>query len=199
LLNPYRLHLSTAVLKDTLILFFAVCFATRASITLPITVFAATTLRLASPLYVIALVPTRIALLIAAIGCIAAGVYIDVLLPRILEFNAQEMQLRSFDNVPTFQEFGLWGVAVRCLLWPAFAFSGAFVVISPSLAYIPVAIGSVMTVAYIRLAAGSFTLPVSLLLSAMLFAAMVTGFTAYIRYIYPLIVIWPLLVVQKRE
>jgi len=110
----------------------------------------------------------------------------------VLAFNDSDMVLRKFDAIPTFQNFGELGILFRAIAWPVLAVSGTFVVVSPALEYLPVALGSVFTQMYCYLMSGKFQLPIGLLLALIVFAVLVTGFTAYIRYIYPLLTVIPI-------
>lgn len=199
LLNPYRVHLSTTMLKDTLIIFFVVLFIRSMFAARAVSFFVLIALRIASPLYILMIIPRRY---IVYGGLVILGlmiVYWDVVVARIIEFNAQEMQLRDFDRIPTFQNFGVWGSVMRGVIWSFLSFSGTFVLLSPAPAFVPVAMGSIMTLIFLKKATGSYKIPIQILIVTSIFGVMVTGFTAYIRYIYPVLVAWPLISVIKND
>jgi len=199
LLNPYRVHLSTTLLKDTMIIFLVVLVVISTNANRAIPIVSLFMLRIASPLYLIILVPRRLLFYGFLAVSLLIAFYWDAAFNRILEFNEQEMRLRDFDSIPTFQEFGFFGAVLRGIFWSLLSVSGVFALVSPAPAYVPVAIGSVMTLLFIKKATGSFKIPLQLLIVTSIFGVMVTGFTAYIRYIYPVLVAWPLIVIFKND
>lgn len=199
LLNPYRAHLSTTMLKDTLIIFFVILFVGSPFVTRAFSFLSMIALRVASPLYLIMFIPRRYIFYAGLIALTLMIVFWDVVAGRILEFNDLEMQLRDFDRIPTFQEFGIWGSVLRAIIWSLLAFSGTFVLLSPAPEFIPVAIGSIMILIFIKKATGSYKIPLQLLFVTSMFGVMVTGYTAYIRYIYPILVAWPLIAVIRND
>lgn len=199
LLNPYRIHLSTTMLKDTLIIFLMVLLVTSPFASRAVSFFGMVVLRIASPIYLIALVPKRFVLYAALGGLALTSATWDTLVVRVLEFNAMEMQLRDFDKVPTFQEFGFWGAILRGITWSILSFTGAFALISPAPAFIPVAIGSLMTLIFLKKTTGHYRIPTQLFIATSIFGIMVTGFTAYIRYVYPILVAWPIIAVTRDD
>ncbi len=196
LLNPYRIHLATTPLKDTMILLFVTIIAVynmRGALIFPV-LFA---LRVASSLYIIAFIGRRRALYVLAavlLICLVAG---DIVTARLMEFNAADMQLREFDKIPNFRDLGLIGVVLRGALWPLLAISGLFAVISPAFAFFAVAIGSVTNQIYCKMVLGRFQAPIAVFVPIAIFAMMVTGYTAYIRYVYPLLALIPVFAIQE--
>ena len=85
------------------------------------------------------------------------------------------------------------------IVWSLLAVSGLFALVSPAPAYVPLAVGSIMTLVFLKKATGSFKIPLQLLVVTSLFGVMVTGFTAYIRYIYPVLIVWPLIALMKND
>jgi len=199
LLNPYRVHLSTTMLKDTLIIFLLILLIRSTFTARAFSFLSMIVLRVASPLYLIMLIPRRYIFYTGFVALGLMAVYWDTAVGRILEFNEQEMQLRDFDRIPTFQDFGVWGSVLRGVTWSFLAFSGTFVLLSPAPAFVPVAIGSIMTLIFLKKATGSYKIPLQMLIVTSIFGVMVTGFTAYIRYIYPILVAWPLIAVIRND
>lgn len=199
LLNPYRLHLSTTMLKDTIIIFFAVALIAAPPLIKIPAFLSMFFLRVASPIYLIAITPRKYIKYLFFGVLIATIVFWDSTIARLLEFNDQEMKLREFDKIPTFQEYGIIGSLLRAITWSALAFTGIFALISPALAFFPVAAGSLMTLLFLKRTTGHFTIPIQLMIATSIFGIMVTGFTAYIRYIYPLLVIWPMIAIKKYD
>lgn len=199
ILNPYRIHLSTTILKDTSIILLVcmiVASRIRASIWIaPILI----SLRVAALFYMTITLKRKHLIAILFIGLLITGVYSDNLTQVLLDFNSSEMQLREFDTVPTFQDMGILGVLARAITWPIFAVSGVFVVISPAPAFIPIAVGVIMTQIYCYYSIGRFSFPLSVFVPMALFAALVTGYTSYVRYVYPLLVALPLFALKQHH
>lgn len=197
LLNPYRLHLSTTVLKDTSLIFLAVLCTPSVLRFLKVVVFMAF-FRIAAVLYGAQHLRGRY--LVAGVAVLAGAIVLfpQAMVELILKSSELEMVFRDFDAVPTFQAFGLTGSLLRALVWPLFAISGVFVVLSPSLMYVPVALGSLFTLLYCGLVVKSVRIPLGIFGALFAFGLLVTGFTSYIRYVYPLLTIWPLALLYQR-
>ena len=199
LLNQYRVHLSTTLLKETLIIFLLILIVSSTNSARVLPIVGMFILRIASPLYLTVLMSKRLLFYGFLAVCLITVFYWDAALGRIIEFNVQEMRLRDFDTIPTFQEYGLWGAFLRGIVWSLLAVSGLFALVSPAPAYVPLAVGSIMTLIFLKKATGSFKIPLQLLVVTSLFGVMVTGFTAYIRYIYPVLIAWPLIALMKND
>ena len=199
LLNPYRVHLSTTMLKDTLVIFLMVLLLSSSTITRTAAFIAMFLIRVASPIYLLTLIPKRYLRYILLGSLFLMAIFWSIAIERILEFNDQEMQLREFDQIPTFQDLGFPGSILRGITWSLLAFSGTFALISPALAFYPVAVGSIMTLVFLKKVTGSLNIPIQLFIATTIFGAMVTGFTAYIRYIYPILVVWPIIAIKKND
>ena len=196
ILNPYRMHLATTMLKDTLIIFFALisllgirCW----TLSLVLTPF----FRAVGILYYGVLLPKAV----FAFGMLCAICIFFIFNERVvglmLEFNANQMQFREFDLVPSFQNSGLVGIAIRYVMWPLLAITSSFCLFGLSIPFMAVALGVVMFNIYTLSLVGRsiFTWKIFLLMGA--FAILVTGFGSYIRYVYPLLVMAPLIVVSQ--
>lgn len=196
--NPYRLHLSTTALKDTMIVLLVVFLSTNrtkfAFWVMPLLFV----LRVASLFYMVTKLSHKNLIRLLVVCLVLAFVFANALGDRLLEFNSADMQLREFDRIPNFRNLGLFGTTARAALWPLLAITGTFAVISPALAFIPVAVGSLTNQVYCRIVTGRFAFPLAVLVPMAIFGALVTGYTAYIRYIYPLLVALPIIAVQIR-
>ena len=111
------------------------------------------------------------------------------------------MTFRSFDSVPSFYELGLLGSVIRAFLWPLLYLTGVFIFFSPSIMYLPIAIGSFFIQFWVF---NHFKNPLrflpiylSIFLSMGIFAFIVSGFTSYIRYCLPLMAILPILLINE--
>lgn len=193
LLNPYRLHLSTTILKDTAIIFLVVCMIQNR--TLWFLYIASLMYRVASllyfPLFLSPKIFTRL-----SIGIIFVSIFFwSDLYDLLLIQNSAQMQFRDFDTVPNFTSLGPIGILIRCILWPVLGVSGLFFLISPSLQYLFVCIGGICTVFYILLFDDLSIYFPKIIMALMLcgiFAAVTTGFNSFIRYIYPILIALPL-------
>jgi hypothetical protein len=197
--NPYRLHLSTTLLKDTFIitlLVILISFRLRYGL---LNVFGLISLRIASALYFIIFLPRKYLLLFLLFAMLSFSLFNEYFVEFFLRFNSSEMQLREFDSIPTFQEYGIVGVLVRGAIWPILAVTGAFALVSPAAAFFPVALGSIMTQLYCLIMLRRLSFPLAIFIPMAAFASLVTGYTSYIRYVYPLMIALPLLAIQSQK
>jgi hypothetical protein len=195
-LNPYRMHLATTMLKDTLIIFLALIslIGTRYSIfSLAIMPF----FRAVGIFYYGVLMPRAVFAFGALCAICIFLIFNERVVGLMLEFNANQMQFREFDSVPSFQNSGLAGIAIRYVMWPLLAITSSFCLFGLSIPFMAVALGIVMFNIYTLSLVGRsiFTWKIFLLMGA--FAILVTGYGSYIRYVYPLLVMAPLMVVSQ--
>jgi len=192
LYNPYRLHLSTTLLKDTLIIFFLSLVLSCFSRLTPL--FFLFMWRLASIFYIASLLNKKIFKIVFLLVFFWVFSQYSSLVEYADSINEVDMQFRDFDSVPSFKEFGIWSTIVRMIVWPIFAVTGLFVVISPSALYFPVALGSFasLCVAFLSLKNKRTIIWLQLYFTLSLFAFFSTGFTTYLRYIFPVISLLPL-------
>ncbi len=201
ILNPYRLHISSHILKDTVIIFFyiaAVCSIVAggrfayAKYIAPLLVF-----RLVSALYFVVFLNRKLLYATIVIGLIIAVIFGDLLTERLLELNDTELSFREFDNVPTFKNLGIIGVVIRALVWPLFVLSGAYLVISPAVLYIPLAVGVALLQiwSFVSFRRPAITLEAYTVLG--LLSVLAPGFVSYNRYCLPVVVAMPILVMIR--
>ena len=194
LLNPYRLHLATTVLKETMIIFcLALVLTQRAwwAWVVPLLMW-----RVAALIYLSTVMSKR--WLIAAALVVLALLALNI--PLVLELaqsaNNTNMRFRSYDDVPNFADLGLAGTVLRMLVWPLMSVTGVFVFFSSSWLFVPVALGALVSLAMAVVLVKRFSpwpwLAVYASMAALAFIA--SGFTTYIRYVYPLIGLLPLAV-----
>ncbi len=191
--SPYRMHLSTTMLKDTIILLFLACIFGLRNKWLPVAFIFMW--RLASIFYLINLLSRKLLILIIFCGLVATYFSFDFILEYAFKQDEADMQFRDFDLVPAFKEYGFVGTLLRMSLWPVIALTGAYAVISPSVFFFPLAIGSIsaLILSCFIVSRFSFFSCVQIFLSMALFAFFATGFTTFIRYVYPLISVLPLI------
>ena len=142
------------MLKDSLIIMLLVYAFTNQNFVRAIMVPVLALFRLASILYFSIFFKRKYILWGGVLALLIWAILGEVITNQILYFNSSSMQLRAFDTVPNFQNFGLMGAILRAILWPIFALSGAFVFLSPAPAYMMVAIGIYFGLAYTLLMIG---------------------------------------------
>lgn len=193
LFSPYRMHLSTTMLKDTIIFLFLTCIFSLRNKLLPVAFIFMW--RLASIFYLINLLSRKLLIFTIFFGLVATYLSFDFILEYGLKRDEADMQFRDFDLVPAFKDYGFIGTLLRMSLWPMIALTGAFVVISPSFFFFPLAIGSVSALILSCFVVTRFSLfsCVQIFLGMALFAFFATGFTTFLRYVYPLISVLPLI------
>lgn len=193
LLNPYRMHLATTMLKDTLIIFLVVISALNFKNFLLLTPFLIA-LRVASVIYGLIFIPKKYTKFVIIFFVLLLVMFQGYIFDYLALSNDVEMRFRDFDNIPSFQDQGIFGVFVRSIVWPILVSTGSFVLISPSIAYFPVAVGCLFVQLYCYIYIGRWAFTFSIFLPMLIFAALVTGFTSYIRYVYPLMTIIPVVI-----
>lgn len=197
LFAPYRIHLAVHGLKDTLIIacLFIVVIGGRGAIA---AWFPLLLLRIYAALYALVLVPRRYLIPATLLGLVSVGLYELELTAFLLSRNEIDMGGRGFDQVPSFTELGLAGTVLRALLWPLLALSGLFVILSPTIAYAPLAVDVLVSRLWCKRTTGDFGVSLGLLLCLFVIALSVNTFTAYIRYCYPVIAVMPIVLLRFR-
>jgi hypothetical protein len=200
LMNPYKLHLATTLLKDTAILFLltVVLFGRWFSVPAVIPLFA---YRNASLFYLT--LDSRVRRYFFLTFPIVVGGYFMQIggeMSRLLETVGEEMVFQASDRVPTFVETGPVGGAIaRALIWPLLVLTGGFFILSPSAIYLPLFVGSLLFIlVFIRIKIKIRELSHAALLMAF-FAAIVPGFTTYYRYVFPILCLIPYLILYDRR
>ena len=198
LLNPYRIHLASTLLKDTTLIFLLVIIIQETKYAWvawgPLFL-----IRVVSALYFIALMPKRYWRYLIALMALLFYYFPEALIGQLDESNATDLNFRDFDTIPTFQEFGVLGSIMRGLTWPLLAISGTFALVSPAIAFIFVSAGCVMNIIYSWKCWHRSPISLGVLVPMFVFAVLAPGFTSYIRYVYPLIVVAPLLILRGRD
>jgi len=198
--NPYRIHLAVQVLKDTIIIFGVVYFliSKRFSWLFFIVSFFVS---LRSAIYLTAIIKRKNFIIILAL--ITAFLLFYKGLDGILIIFSSEFQfdmtIRDFDKVPNFYEYGTFGVLLRTILWPFFYLTGVFIIFSPNIAFVPIAIGSICLQIWHIAQYKKMAMYFQIYLGMAVMAFLVSGFTSYIRYTLPLITILPILVFKRDE
>ncbi len=222
--NPYRAHLSVHVLKDTLIIASLVFFTlnkTKASSIIFFIVGAF--LRNGWIIYFFSFINFKAFLsklkekssslnknkfLLFAV--LALSCYLIWFIDRhwgtiihVITETLGDMTFRSFDSVPSFHELGILGSIIRSILWPILYLTGAFIFLSPTIFYFPIAIGSfclnLWIIKHFKNLRSLIPVILSVYLSMAILAFIVSGFTSFIRYCLPLIAILPILLINEEN
>jgi hypothetical protein len=199
LFNPYKLHLSTTLLKDSAIIFFLI-LALFIKFNL-IGIFFGVLYRNAFLFYLIYIKLLRrfyiyVFICVLILYFYATGFSLDTFNYHL----SGGMTFRDFDLIPNFTQFGsLVGGILRMVVWPLITISGLFFLISPTLAYFPLFIGSIsLVLVYGKIGIKIRDLaPFIILLS--FFALIVPGYTTYYRYVFPVIALLPYIYLHNKH
>lgn len=190
---PYRAHLAIHLLKDSIIHFF-VCLGLfyRGGVlwSIPLMFFRGP----ASLLYFGSLFSIKkIMVITAAALVVIIPMFWDPLIAKLeilMQGNNIIAVYQDYDNVPTFQDMGLFGDFLRFIMWPGLLITGAFIITSPAIFFVPIAIIGLPSVILILLSNKSSRLLSQLIkmyFSIGVIAYVMPGYTSFIRYSYPFI------------
>lgn len=193
LFMPYRLHLAVHVLKDTFIIFCLINLLSTNKATLLMNCFLMAGLRLFSFAYMSLFIKKKYFYLGAFCVGVVAIYSSQEIIGRIESINEVDMAFREFDLVPNFTAYGIFGTLIRAFVWPILSFTGAYLLLSPSIAFAPLAIGSMAICIVTWWAYKKPAINLQALIIFALVAVLTTGFTTYIRYCFPLLILAPLL------
>ena len=205
LLNPYRIHLATTVLKDTTIIFLIVLSIYKKK-SLIFTIPGLLIMRMASIIYVLSILLNgkfRIKnLYYPTITILLIIFFINIYSPeRIINWieltNNTDMVFREFDSVPTFREYGNYGILMRAIFWPLLFQTGLFFLLSPSIAYFPIFLGSIFNLFYCKIYQKTYGILLAPYLGLAIISLFASGFTTYLRYGMPIFTIIPLLIATR--
>lgn len=196
-LIPYRLHLAVHVLKDTIIIFSLVLIISKTFFSRVSFLFILL-MRVFSVFYFIILIPKKYYKILFFISLIALFLFNDQIFTLLSDKNETNMTFRDFDRVPTFNELGMIGVFIRALVWPLLTMTGLYLIISPSAAFFPVAIGAFIIQWWCKYYLKMNGIIIQVYFSCFLIGLFVNGFTSYLRYTFPLLLVIPLLQLQNQ-
>ena len=196
--NPYRTHLSVHVLKDTLIIFGMVYFFTSSKIYSWIFLLLSYSVSHRTVIYLVAILNKKNLIIIMIPIVFFISIQSEGFLSSILSAKDQvNMTFRDFDKVPNFFELGVLGAIIRAIVWPFLYLTGIFFLLSPTIMYLPIAIGSFSLQFWHLKQYGRPVLCFQVYLAMGILAFMVSGFTSFIRYTLPLLAILPILIIKK--
>ncbi|MFV8366704.1 hypothetical protein [Flavobacterium sp. XS1P27] len=195
---PYRLHLSIHILKDSLIILFYSIIASnikgRSIAWWPLLL-----LRVFAVFYLIPLLPLKYLKIVVFCLTIVLLLFPNEIFLLLADKNEVSMTFREFDTVPTFSQFGVYGAFIRAIIWPFLTLTGVFLILSPSIAFFPVAVGIFFTQAWSKFFLKKWGVTLGIFLALSTIACVVNGFTSYIRYTFPIIVVLPLILLKKNS
>ena len=191
ILSPYRAHLAVHVLKDTIIIFLLTSFVFSKTFSSKL-LFLLSNLyvRIFSLIYYIYILNKKKINFISYAFVFLVLIFLIYQFPILFDFiserNTIDMGGRSFDQIINFSEFGLFGVLIRALVWPLIFVTGMFLFMSPNLLFIPIFLEILIINIFTNF---KFAKSIKFILLLSILAIIVNSFTAYIRYIYPLIIL----------
>ena len=196
--NPYRTHLSVHVLKDTLIIFGMVYFLTSNRVYSWIFLLLSYSVSHRTVIYLIAMLNKKNLIILIIPMVFFILMQSEGFLPSVLSTTGQvDMTFRDFDKVPNFFEFGVLGAIIRAIVWPFLYLTGVFFLLSPTIMYLPIAVGSFFLQFWHFKQYGKPALYFQVYLTMGIMAFLVSGFTSFIRYTLPLLTILPILIIKK--
>jgi hypothetical protein len=201
LLNPYRLHLSIHILKDTILIFLLVIpFVTSRYLILASNfisfrglIYIPAYLNFKQSIYLIYII--FILIYYHFLGLTGPWEWINNNINSNFQFNA-------YDRVPNFAEYGLLGAILRAATWPFLFLSGGFFILSPSPLFLPLLIGQLCSQFFCFQLFRRPLISLGAFLVLAFFALMINGFTTYFRYAAPIMLILPMAMAfqfQKRR
>ena len=197
-LIPYRIHLSVHVLKDSLIILCLIMIVSG-GLKKYFGFLFILLIRVFSFFYFIILVNKKYYKYIIFFIVLIFIIFNNQIIEYLVDKNDQEMTFREFDKVPTFSDLGISGTFIRAILWPILVFSGIFIFISPSFSLLPIAIGSIIIQYWCLKFLKKIGFTIGVYFSSAIIALFVNGFTSYIRYTFPLIIVLPILIIKQEK
>ena len=198
LIAPYRLHLAVHGLKDTLIILMLFLAASTPSAKIPVFLswLLLLLLRVYSLLYALLFLRGRALFALAGLMLLVL-LYFDLSIVGFIEERSDVgMHSREYDLIPSFSEYGLFGVLLRMITWPLMLLTGTFVLISPTIWFLPLSFEMLLTRVVSKKMFGHFGVTLGLLVCLSVIAAVVDSFTSYMRYVYPAILVTPIIMMR---
>lgn len=196
LIQVYRAHLAIHVLKDTLViaalLAVVILGFRRGFFAFVLLVL----LRVSSIIYLSVFLRRKGLLIVGLFLVFSVFLMPQELSQFISSRNEADMGGRDSDTVPNFSEYGQEGSFIRAVLWPLLLLTGGFFVLSPGFMFFPIALELLVArigQLYVRSFGASF---VAVMFALSAIAITVNSFTAFLRYGYPLVALWPILFVS---
>jgi len=199
LFNPYKLHLSTTLLKDSAIIFFMVV-SLFSNIGL-LGVLLGGAYRNAFAFYLIFHRKLKRFYLYLFTGVVSLYFYtIGFSADSLSEHLVADMTFRDFDLIPNFTDYGaIVGSLLRMIIWPIITMSGLFFLISPTINYFPLFIGSISLLLIFTKMKPKIVDLIPYFLVMSFFSIIVPGYTTYFRYVFPIIALLPFMLIYNNK
>jgi len=202
LFSPYRAHLSTTCLKDTLIIFFFVSIFCSKLFFAFLAVFFLIATRFFSLVYLLVLFKNfKNKYLIFFFLVYLVGIFFysyHFIFDLIVTSNNPDLfRVRDFDIIPAFENYGIGGILLRAIIWPILILTGSFILISPSLELFGVFLTSIFNLLYCKIYLKSWGFRFIPFLILSIIALLVSGFAPFARYSLVILTILPLYIVKK--
>lgn len=193
ILHPYRAHLATTGLKDTIIIFLVVIAFSSKRILISVGSIALLFIfRTAAIVYLLQKLILKMRFYHLILLCFLASIimvtnfhFFEYALFRIDLANTGEFQVRSVDRIPTFQNYGLFGTFLRVITWPFLLATGTFLIFSPSALLLPIAIGNFFLFVLISRSSNKYSVLISLWIVLASIVSLAPGLMASLRYALP--------------
>jgi hypothetical protein len=194
LFNPYKIHLSVHILKDTLLIFFLVLAYIYGKKFLILPYF----LSIRSFFYLLVFVEKKLYIYFIIFLFFTLISFDNLFSNWVYGLSNHSFHFREYDTIPNFSNLGNYGFWIRAFIWPFFYLTGLFIFFSSSPLFLFLFFGQVVNLifTYSVLRLSIFDLRIYFIL--FFFAIIISGFTTYFRYCFPLIILMPLLLMRKR-
>lgn len=199
LLNPYRLHLSVHVLKDTIILFLLILPFTKNYYFSPISILFSQRSFIYFPLY---FDYKKNFYTICIIFIIIYYHFLGITAPWEWVFNNinTNFSFNQYDKVSNFTTLNpVLSALTRALVWPFLFLSGGFFALSPTPLFLPLLIGQISAQLLCLRLFHKPLISLGAYLVLAFFALIINGFTTYFRYAMPILLIVPMLMAVNEE
>lgn len=196
LFTPYRIHLAIHLLKDTFIIALLCLLASNIRFRW-LSWFPLYLLRVACYVYAPIFIPRKYLIVSVLAISIFVVFQFDYVQNIVSDANLVDMQFRDYDNIPRFESLGGFAAFIRGLIWPFFVLTGVFIFFSPSIFFVPIAVGALMTQIFCLILFKRVGIFIGAYLPMMVLAIGVNSFTTYYRYCFPIFVIIPLILMHQ--
>jgi hypothetical protein len=198
LFHPYKLHLAVTLLKDPFVIFMLIIFLfTRYWL---IALIFGLLYRNAFIFYTPLKNGITYKKIIYAILFVTYFFYTGTNYEGFEEASAVNFAFREYDLIPAFKEYGaIFGAILRMIIWPILTITGFFVIISPTLQFVPVAIGSMILFFILFRLKITLNEIMPVLIFLAIYACIAPGYTTYLRYVFPIICTLPYIILIEKK
>ena len=196
ILNPYRIHLSIHVLKDTMLLLFMLLAVlnfnySKKIINIVFVFFISARVIFYLPMFFNYKNKINIIFMIVIYAALFKFTSFS---DWVYNISITDMKLRDYDLIPNFISYDHLGVFYRSVVWPLLLLSGGFIFFSKSLLFIPLFFGQIVNLLLIKVFFGLKMIPLNAIITIIFFSIIISGFTSYFRYCTPIFTLIPILI-----